>query len=972
MLKRSAGAFLLLAAALLLVPVTGAYAQTSGRIVGQVLDAQGAALPGATVTVTSPNLQGIQTQVTDSQGNFRFPSLPPGRYTVKVDLNSFKTLEQKDVEVGLDRTVTLPLTLQLAGVSESVTVTGVSSTIDTTSTVTGVNAGEDLFNRIPVRRDFYDVTRVAPGVTTDTVGPSIGGSSGAENQYIIDGLNTTGVELGDKGKTLNFDFVQEVEVKTGGLPAEYGRMTGGVVNVITKSGSNTYKGSLFGFAEGGALQSDDSTRDKRPATTTQVVDVSSRGDGGAELGGFLVKDRLWFFGAYNRVNEKRDTTIIRTLTAPGSPALDSVIPLTMTRDLFAAKLTFKVGQGQTLSGTLTGDPTKRDGNVFIIAGPESTWKGLRETGGSDVLGKYEGVFGSRLFLQGLVARHNEKDNTTGTGRDMPQFIDQTVTPNALSGGFGFFQDQTFTRDVMKADVTTYLGPMAIKAGVDYEHIQAVNNNYNGGGGQRIFKVSTGAGGTGTVYYRHRFYLDDRVAGFDKTDVSTWKIAVPLTSEPDSRNTAFYIQDSWTAGAGLTINAGVRWEGQDVRSRDRTSAFKLNDNWGPRVGFVWDAARNGRSKLYANWGRFYESIPMDINIRAFGGEIQGITNNFDPSVTAITQDPNAPRRQSTLGGTTEQVDPNLKGQYIDEVLAGFEFDVGRNLVVGTKFTKRNLGRVIEDFLIPEIGDYFIANPASGIGKEMGFYDFVHTAPAPKVKRDHTAFELTARKRFSNNWQFLASAVFSKLEGNYDGTFQASTGQLDPNINSAFDYADFLVNSQGRLSNDRNVQVKLDGSYEFSKGGLRGLNLGLSTHWYAGTPLNAYGYSAAYQNWEYYLVPRGSVGRGPGDWESDVQLSYPIRFGGNKRLSLQADIFNLFNRQAISTFDERYNLIQDGACAGIPDALCNGDGGIVTTGNSLTPAGTLSNPRGTATNPDYLKMGTAFTGQRSIRLGVRFLF
>src|SRR6185503_7429256 len=129
-------------------------------------------------------------------------------YTVKVDLASFKTLEQKDVEVGLDRTVTLPLTLQLAGVQESVTVTGVSSTIDTTSTVTGVNAGEDLFNRIPVRRDFYAVTRVAPGVTTDTVGPSIGGSTGAENQYIIDGLNTTGVELGDKGKTLNFDFVQ--------------------------------------------------------------------------------------------------------------------------------------------------------------------------------------------------------------------------------------------------------------------------------------------------------------------------------------------------------------------------------------------------------------------------------------------------------------------------------------------------------------------------------------------------------------------------------------------------------------------------------------------------------------------------------------------------------------------------------------------------------------------------------------------
>ena len=308
MLKRSASALLLLAAALLLIPAAGAFAQTTGRIVGQVLDAQGAALPGATVTISSPNLQGTQTQVTDSQGNFRFPSVPPGRYRVKVDMPSFKTLEQKDVEVGLDRTVTLPLTMQLSGVTESVTVTGLSPTIDTTSTVTGVNAGEDLFNRIPVRRDFYAVARVAPGTTEDTVGTVVYGSTGAENQYIIDGLNTTGVEAGERGKTLNFDFVQEVEVKTGGLPAEYGRMTGGIVNVITKSGSNLFKGSGFGNGEGGTLQSNDSTRDIRPATTTTVTDTTKRADFGGELGGPFFKDRLWFFGAYNRTLEALPST----------------------------------------------------------------------------------------------------------------------------------------------------------------------------------------------------------------------------------------------------------------------------------------------------------------------------------------------------------------------------------------------------------------------------------------------------------------------------------------------------------------------------------------------------------------------------------------------------------------------------------------------------------------------------------------
>jgi hypothetical protein len=918
--------------------------------------------------VSSPNLQGVQTQVTDSEGNYRFLSLPPGRYTVKVELASFKTAEQPNVDVGLDKTVTLPVTLQLASVTESVTVTAVSSTIDTTSTVTGVNAGADLFERIPLRRDFYAVARVAPGTTEDTVGTVVYGSTGAENQYIIDGLNTTGVEVGDKGKTLNFDFVQEVEVKTGGLPAEYGRMTGGVLNVVTKSGSNTLRGSGFVNTEGGFLQADDDTRDKRPAWTTTVTDIDSRSDFGGELGGPFFRDRLWFFGAYNRTNENRNTTVIRALASPGSPAINSEVPTSIDRDLFAAKLTYRIAEGQTLNGTVMGDPSTRDGAIFTIAGPETTWKGVREFGGTDFVGKYAGVFGSRFLLNGLIARHNESDTWSGAGRDIAQLIDQTVTPTATSGGFGFFQDQDFKRDVYKVDASSYLGAHDVKVGFDTEHVKAVNNNYNGGAGQRIYKLVTG----GVTYYRHRYYINDRAPGYDRSNGATWQIALPLTSEPDSLNTSFYAQDSWKAGAGLTVNAGIRWEGQNVRDRDNVSAFKLTDNWAPRIGFVWDVARNNRSKLYANWGRFYESIPMDINIRSFGGEVSCFCYNFSPSAANILQDPAAPRPQALNGGSVTPVDPDLKGQYIEEWLAGFEYDLGRNFVVGAKYGHRELGRVIEDFLIPEAGEYFIANPGTGVGTEMGFYDGHSTAAAPKAKRTNNAFEVNARKRFSNNWQFLASAVFSKLEGNYDGTYQVSTGQLDPNINSAFDYADFLVNADGKLSNDRLFSLKLDGSYEFSKGGLTGLNLGLSTHLYSGLPLNAYGYSFAYQNWEYYLVPRGSAGRGPKDWETDLQARYPIRISGPRRLVLQADIFNVFNRQAITALDERYNLAEHGGCAGIPEANCNGDNGITTTGNNLIPSFKINDPRATAPNPDYLKKGVLFTQPFSLRVGVRFEF
>jgi hypothetical protein len=389
--------------------------------------------------------------------------------------------------------------------------------------------------------------------------------------------------------------------------------------------------------------------------------------------------------------------------------------------------------------------------------------------------------------------------------------------------------------------------------------------------------------------------------------------------------------------------------------------------------VWDVTNTGRSKLYANYGRFYEDIPQDINIRSFGGEVVCFCYNFDPTAANILPDASAPRRSTLLGGP-EATDPKLKGQFINEWIGGFEYEVKPNFAVGIKGTYRNLGRVIEDFLVPSEGNYFIANPGEGtLGQTLAFYDQVHTAPAPKAERKELAFELTARKRFSNNWQLLASYVWEKLEGNYDGTFQNSTGQLDPNINSAFDYADFLVNSNGRLSAERQHQLKFDGSYQF-KGALDGLNVGVSTYWFSGLPLTAYGYSFAYQNWEYYLSPRGALGRGPSNWEANVHVDYPVKLGSSSRqkLDLVVDVFNLFNRQSAIQLDQRYNLIQDGVCGGIAESQCNGDGGLATQGDSLTPVAQLTDARATATNPDFLKKSVLFTLPRSIRVGVRLTF
>ncbi len=963
---------------LVLLVATGAFAQTTGSIVGTVAQA-GTPLPGVTVEARSPNLQGTRVETTDAGGHFRLSALPPGDYTVVASLSGFNTVTQKNVHVGLGATVTLEVGISPAA-SERITVTGAAPVIDVTSSSTGTNVTSETMASLPIARNFTGVTQIAPGTKQDAAGTTVYGSTGAENQYVIDGLNTTGIRAGQDVKQLNFDFVQEVEVKTGGMPAEYGRMTGGMINAITKSGGNEFTGDVFGFDQAGGLRSSNATLDQRPLTAGSTTTDHSQLDYGLDAGGYFIKDRLWFFGAFDKTDTTRaNYRINSTLVIPSEPDLPagytlpigSVIDTKVKSQLFAGKLTLRATESQNLTVSLFGDPTKTSGALFGVNGPPTTTQGELKTGGSDYIGRYSGIFTTKYLLNAEAGHHHEDGTTTGVGTTIPGAIDATVKPNVLTGGFGFFDRNTYDRDTAKLSATAFLSNHEFKAGGDYEKMQADVQNFQGGAGQRIYRFKSGS----TFYYRHRYYVDDLASGFNLADPTTWKIALPQVAQPETKNNSLYAQDSWRVAPNFTVNAGLRWESQKLLGRGGVVATEINDNWAPRLGVIWDVANNGRSKLYGNAGRFYENIPMDINIRSFGGELVCFCYNFSSDPAALAPDLKAPKKSSLLGGATP-VDPNLKGQYIDELLGGYEYEIRPNLAIGIKGTYRKLGRVIEDMLkAPIDGSYIITNPGSGIGAESGFYDGVSTAPAPKAKRTYKGVELTANKRFSDNYQFFASYVWSRLEGNYDGTFQASTGQLDPNINSAYDYANFLVNNHGLLSNDRTHQLKFYGSYQFSSGSmLNGLDVGVAAHYASGTPLTAVGYSAGYANWEYYLTTRGALGRGPADYEADLHLDYPIKFGTG-RLSLIADVFNIMDRQAKTAVDLRFDTADDATkdpnhpCPGF-DAVCNGAGGIAAIPGTVKPVGTVNVAN--ATNPDFLKAGTQFTQPRTFRLGARFTF
>ncbi len=956
---------------IMVAPALMAQTATSGAIDGKVTDSSGAPLPGVTVEITSAQLQGTKTEVTDTRGSFRFSLLPPGTYKMTASLSGFSPTRQSGISVGLSRATTLDVQMS-AAVSEQITVTAAAPVVDVSSNTSGANVTAQTMQTLPLARSYVAAIQVAPGTASDASGATVYGSSGAENQYIIDGLNTTAVRDGTQGKNLNMDFVQEVEVKTGGMPAEYGRLTGGVINAITKSGGNQYSGDVFGFDSPKSLRADNTTFGDQSIIASSVTENNKNlWDYGVDLGGYFVKDRLWFFGAYDR----QDRTDVRTRINTAIDLPNYQLPIgaalnTGTKsNLYAGKLTLRLTENQNLAASLFGDPRTTTGPLFAIAGPPSTFDGTLKRGGNDYNGRYNGIFGTNFIVSAEAGQHKEKIEYGGAGTGIAQSINSTVSPNVLTGGFGFFANEAYKRNVYKGDMSTFLSTHEVKFGGDFEDLKGQLQNYQGGAGQRIYQFATAGGQT---YYRHRFYLNDLTPGFDRNDPSTWSLAVPEVTSPETKNTSLYVQDAWRIAPNLTLNAGVRWEKQQVFGRGGVLGFEINNNWAPRLGLIWDVMNNGRSKAYANFGRFFEAIPMDINIRAYGGELVCFCYNQNPDAANWQPDLSAtPIRRSTILGTpTTPADPNLKGQHIDEFLLGYDQEISPNFAIGIKGTYRNLANVIEDMLVGNTGGYKITNPGSGIGREAGFYEG-GTVVTPTAKRTYKGVEIHANKHFSSNTQFFASYVWSRLEGNYDGTFQNSTGQLDPNINSAFDYADFIVNNTGLLSSDRTHQLKFYGSYMFTNGMMNGFNIGLATHYYSGTPLTAYGYSFAYSNWEYYLTKRGALGRGPADYEADLHFGFPLKTGPTT-VNLIADVFNVLNLQRATSLDLRYNRNQDiDQCVGFSSpAACTSDGGLKTVDGTITPIGTVNISQ--APNPTFLKAGTQFTDPRTFRLGVRVTF
>ena len=881
-------------------------AQTTGSIAGRVTATDGSLLPGVTIEAKSAALQGVRVATTDPVGNYRFALLPPGEYEVTFKLEGFRS-DARNVPVQLGKEASLDVVLKPATVSE-LTVTAEAPVLDTTSTTLGTNFSTRAIETLPTARNYAAISQVAPGVSTDANADnkdattiSVYGSSGAENSFFIDGVNTTGVEYGFQGKELNFEFIQEVDVKTGGYEAEYGRSTGGIINVITKSGGNTFSGDVFGYLDNDSLQASA----KKVESIGGTQSGFRKNDYGIDLGGFILRDRLWFFGAYDRVNNTIDNII------PSGPLEGNIVPSKSRRNLGSAKLTYNIAPSQSLVATFLQDPRVDTGaindNNHHLNGELSTFLGRQDFGGRDYALRYDGSFQSAWILSASAARHQE-NNSVGPATTAGQGIEYRDgdNDNLQTGGFGLIQDKTFDRKFYGTSLSRFLGGHEIKGGIEYEQESAEVTKFMSGG-QQVDFFSNSVNPAKPIY-RH-FYWTTPDATVDNAPISQ------LKASPEHKVTTAYLQDRWSVGQNVVVNAGIRWDRQRIIDAAGVTQIDLKKDFAPRLGFVWDPSNSHHAKVFGSYGRFYEEIPMDLVIRSFSYERQPRIFNYDPVNTK--PDPNAEAdygngaTSAILGGFTEPSDPHLKGQFLSEYIVGGEREILPALSVGIKGIYRSYGRVIEDFLCSDDGTYCIGNPGEGIMKKVFTLDYSQQFDAPRPKRTYKAVQIDATKRYSNNWQAIASYIYSKLDGNYDGEYAPFTNiGADPNISAAYDYYDFFTNgtdlttitNRGPLSNDRRHQFKVSGLYNTPFK----LSVGATAYFRTGTPLTRYGYSSAYDRYEFFLTTRGAEGRTPSNYDADVHLGYPIDAGGKAKVNILLDVFNILNTQRPVLLDERYDF------------------------------------------------------------------
>ncbi|MCH9688733.1 MAG: TonB-dependent receptor [Deltaproteobacteria bacterium] len=440
------------------------------------------------------------------------------------------------------------------------------------------------------------------------------------------------------------------------------------------------------------------------------------------------------------------------------------------------------------------------------------------------------------------------------------------------------------------------------------------------------------------------------------------------SRLSTQNYGIFLQDKWAILSNLFVSAGVRWELQDMRSILGERALLIWDNVAPRVGVVYDWTDEGRSRLFASYGWFYQPLPVQLNSRVFGGlvnvtrtyrnaQCQGQQVTID-GVARPREDNGQPTEfcpdfaQGTTQLTEGAVVPRLRGQYNQQFQVGYEQEVIEDLTLGVRWLHTDLGRAVEDISTNGGLNFIIANPGvevanedisrqqaecdqldsqlSGldmdddsrpqIARELQRCLFLADAYGrinelfDRPRRNFDAFTFEVKKRFARNWTLLGSYTFSRLIGNYDGFVDPITGNINLGSSVQYDIPELVRNSFGPLAFDTPHRVKLDGFYSFDLREAGRLTLGTSFRFTSGYPISLRGGHNLYGVGTVYVVPRGAGGRVEPNYQWNASVSYAYPLPGDLELEAAVRLINLTNSRAIIRVDEIYSFQNTRAVAG----------------------------------------------------------
>jgi outer membrane receptor protein involved in Fe transport len=1011
----------------------------TSNLIGNVVDASTKApVADVVVTATSPTLQGEQVVVTDSTGAYRVPQLPPGTYTLRFEKETFRPYSRTAIDVGADRTLRLNVELlpETAG-EATVTVVGSPPTVDVGSSTNGTRVDQDFIRNLAVarpgglagaNRSFDSLALAAPQASADVYGISISGGQSPENQYLIDGLSVNNPAYGTLGSPLPADFIDEVNVLTGGYMPEYGRsFGGGTISATTKTGGNEFHGSIFGTWTPGGLSGAARTVQSQTATISSAVNLSNIGDVGATLGGYIIKDKLWFFGGFDYARQRYSYTRsfnTTTVNADGSKTITPIDNSTQRRFgdektiSYIGKLTFQASQDHRFSLTVSGEPTTGGGSgaYALRTTYGSANRGITSSAALanttfnannlstnfdnlDLVGEYNGSFlDKKLLLQLVGGWHHQEDdilpgdgstlgdignastlagvsavrtptgarasNITAWDAGLPSSVyaacgttfsgagDKCPVSGYFFGGPGFLNTSTLDSYQGKGVLTyllTGLGHHVLKAGGDYEHMKYhIVSTYSGYAAYRTLGGPHADGAPGM----HGFYVYDYRRYGVQTDVDTIDPSLAgATTDKVVNSDIFgvFAQDSWSIMDKVTLNVGLRYDTLSMKDNLGRVGAALNDQWSPRIGVVWDPTQQGRAKIYANYGRYYENIPLDAANRSLSAETQiRALHACDPMGGHANCDANL-RSAAPLGGGLVSsawlntgapyptpVDPNLKSPSTDEVVAGGEYEVLANARVGASYTYRNLVRTVEDMSTTGGFTYFLGNPGEGIGSVF-----------PKATRKYNAVTVFFTKTFSDLWLAQVSYTWSRLTGNYDGLFAPNYGpnQLDPNITALFDFPQFIKNAEGNLGGDITHVVKIFLAKEFVITPVFSFSLGGSFNASSGFPIEPLGSDPVYGDGIVYLLQRGTTSRTPWVTSFDAKVGINYRLTKDSVITAAVEGFNLFNSQRPTQIDQRYTLDFPGPILG--------PGGVTNPGGATQGTIPTNNGYGAIVNTDPTK-------------------